>query len=265
MGKVKNNRAGSKGSRAVDTIILFLGSVRLDETRPPPVGRVFRWTCRTKKTWLSGSFPTAESDHGARFDFLPGPGMRAHLRQIVNTFIHVKAAASIVFCSPLDNETGAFWSFSRRRRRRIGTCRSHTETILIELLENLSRRRRFNVHWKRDSSFILLLARSLVLPIHPELSILTSFLPTIDILEMRNRGKESRTMTVYETQMNYVWKVCLRDVKFLQYRSAHIFSRFILGQFWYSLLIWIEMPVKSILLKIMFELVITIWCLPIKT
>lgn len=59
------------------------------------------------------------SDRGlrprARFDFLPGPGMRAHLRQIVNTFIHVRQPRVLYSVVALDNETGAFWPFSRRR------------------------------------------------------------------------------------------------------------------------------------------------------
>lgn len=45
--------------------------------------------------------------------------MRAHLRQIVNTFIHVRQWPSIVFHSndPVDNETGAFSLVSCRVRR----------------------------------------------------------------------------------------------------------------------------------------------------
>lgn len=48
-----------------------------------------------------------------RFDFLPWLGMRAHLRQIVNTFIHVRQPRVLysVVAPVLDNETGAFCPF----------------------------------------------------------------------------------------------------------------------------------------------------------
>lgn len=46
------------------------------------------------------------------------PSMRAHLRQIVNTFIHVRQRPSIVFHpgDPVDNETGAFSSDVSRKK-----------------------------------------------------------------------------------------------------------------------------------------------------
>ena len=54
----------------------------------------------------------------ARFEFFCRC-MRAHLRQIVNTFIHVRQWPSIVFRSndPVDNETGAFSLVSCRMYR----------------------------------------------------------------------------------------------------------------------------------------------------
>lgn len=77
-------------------------------------GRAFPRTKRRTKRRMANW-----SDRGlrprARFDFLPGPGMRAHLRQIVNTFIHVRQPRVLYSVVALDNETGAFWPFSRRR------------------------------------------------------------------------------------------------------------------------------------------------------
>lgn len=77
-------------------------------------GRAFPRTKRRTKRRMANW-----SDRGlrprARFDFLPGLGMRAHLRQIVNTFIHVRQPRVLYSVVALDNETGAFWPFSRRR------------------------------------------------------------------------------------------------------------------------------------------------------
>lgn len=77
----------------------------------------------------------------ARFDFLSEPGMRAHLRQIVNTFIHVRQPRVLYSVVALDNETEAFWPFSRRRIAR--HTHTHTHTARAEerfAIENLFHR-----------------------------------------------------------------------------------------------------------------------------
>lgn len=57
--------------------------------------------------------------------------MRAHLRQIVNTFIHVRQWPSIVFHpnDPVDNETGAFSSAATSKRRKSIVDAGSDETV----------------------------------------------------------------------------------------------------------------------------------------
>lgn len=75
--------------------------------------------------------------------------MRAHLRQIVNTFIHVRQWPRIVFHSnnPVDNETGAFSSVScRTRREREGIVDIGGE-IVMKLFRNL-------FYWQRCQLYV---------------------------------------------------------------------------------------------------------------
>lgn len=83
-----------------------------------------RWrrTMAWRRFYLSSSRrPRNPTTTGLVSDFFVGaPSMRAHLRQIVNTFIHVRQRPSIVFHStdPVDNETGAFSSGASRKEGR---------------------------------------------------------------------------------------------------------------------------------------------------
>lgn len=86
---------------AVDTELLFPPC----ETCRPPVAVRFLERGGGHRGPIR---PADSSTTWARFDFLSGPGMRAHLRQIVNTFIHVRQQRVLYSVVALDNETEAF-------------------------------------------------------------------------------------------------------------------------------------------------------------
>ena len=93
---IRSNYAGIKGIAEMSIPNFFFPSLVKPVVHLCAFPRTRRRTSR------------ADSTTWARFDFFSGPGMRAHLRQIVNTFIHVRQPRVLYSVVALDNETEAF-------------------------------------------------------------------------------------------------------------------------------------------------------------